>query len=139
MSHLVWRNRYLGFAMMNLSMLEANMNAVERIQQFTDKTVVTQEPPRKSGIPPTDWPRQGKVELRGISCHYGNPNQLVLKSLSASIGACEKIGVVGRTGAGKSSLMNAIFRLLEAAEGGIAIDPDEIGGKSIADIGTCSV
>ena len=57
-------------------------------------------------------------------------------SHSASIGACEKIGVVGRTGAGKSSLMNAIFRLLEAAEGGIAIDPDELGGKAIADIGT---
>ena len=102
---------------MNLSMLEANMNAVERIQQYTDKTVVTQEKARKTGIPPPDWPREGKLELRGISCHYGNPDQLVLKSLSASIGACEKIGVVGRTGAGKSSLMNANFRLVEAADG----------------------
>ena len=120
---------YLGFAMMNLSMLEANMNAVERVQQFTDKDYVPQERPRKSGLPPTNWPQQGRIELNSISCHYGDASlsaedierlpeedrpQLVLKQLKASIGAREKIGVVGRTGAGKSSLMSKCRRSFAA-------------------------
>ena len=109
----------LGWAMMNLSMLEANMNAVERINHFTDPAVVEQERDRVTGVPGPSWPSQGKIKLDGLSIHYGDPKQLVLKAVHATIEARQKIGVVGRTGAGKSSLMNALFRLLEAADGSI--------------------
>ena len=127
---------YLGWAMMNLSMLEANMNAVERISHYCDPEVVTQEKARVTGLPPASWPSQGKIDLDGLSIHYGDPKQLVLKAVKASIGARQKIGVVGRTGAGKSSLMNALFRLLEAADGGIKIDASELpGGEDIGDVG----
>lgn len=88
----------LGWAMMNLSMLEANMNAVERINHFTDTDVVEQERARITGVPGPAWPSQGKIKLDGLSIHYGDPKQLVLKAVHASIEARQKIGVVGRTG-----------------------------------------
>ena len=139
MKSIISNMMYLGWAMMNLSMLEANMNAVERISHYCNPEVVTQEKARfsKAGqAPPPSWPSKGAIELDGLSVHYGDPKQMVLKAVHASIEANQKVGVVGRTGAGKSSLMNALFRLLEAADGRIKIDAGELpSGQAIGNIG----
>ena len=110
------------------------MNAVERITYFCGD-YVDQEGKRSTGVTDESWPSHGAIEFDDLSLTYSEPDELVLKSLSASISAKEKIGVVGRTGAGKSTLMGALFRLLEAADGSITIDGEGAKGQPISKIG----
>ncbi|KAL5968006.1 Canalicular multispecific organic anion transporter 2 [Taenia solium] len=79
--------------------------------------------------PPAQWP-QGEIEFVNYSTRYRDDLDLVLRSLSFTIMPGEKIGIVGRTGSGKSSLVLALFRIIEAAEGEIRLD-----GHNIAEIG----
>ena len=72
--------------------------------------------------PPISWPAQGAVSFENFSTRYRPGLDLVLKNINLSIKPHEKIGVVGRTGAGKSSLTLALFRIIEPAEGHISID-----------------
>uniref|UniRef100_A0A8B9GC88 Multidrug resistance-associated protein 1 n=1 Tax=Amazona collaria TaxID=241587 RepID=A0A8B9GC88_9PSIT len=76
------------------------------------------------------WPEEGKIEFRGYGLRYREDLDLVLKNINVTINGGEKIGIVGRTGAGKSSLTLGLFRINEAAEGEIIID-----GVNIAKIG----
>lgn len=72
---------------------------------------------------PYDWPREGSLNFQDVSLAHDNLGEnLVLKSISFSIKSKEKIGIVGRTGAGKSSLISALHRLTEISEGSITID-----------------
>lgn len=68
------------------------------------------------------WPAHGAVEIKNYSTRYRPGLDLVLKDINLDIKAHEKIGVVGRTGAGKSSLTLALFRIIEPVSGNIAID-----------------
>ncbi|XP_058809479.1 ATP-binding cassette sub-family C member 4-like isoform X2 [Phymastichus coffea] len=70
---------------------------------------------------PQVWPNEGKIEYRNVSLRYDKQGPMVLKNLNFSIRSQEKIGIVGRTGAGKSSLINSLFRLAYI-EGDIFID-----------------
>ncbi|KAJ7306005.1 hypothetical protein JRQ81_010371 [Phrynocephalus forsythii] len=79
---------------------------------------------------PSGWPHEGKVEFRGYGLRYRDDMDLVLKNITITIHGGEKVGIVGRTGAGKSSLTLGLFRINEAAEGEILID-----GVNIAKIG----
>ena len=72
--------------------------------------------------PKTNWPSQGAVKFDNYSTRYRPELDLVLKNINLNIKAHEKIGVVGRTGAGKSSLTLALFRIIEPVSGHIAID-----------------
>uniref|UniRef100_A0A8C4VBS7 Multidrug resistance-associated protein 1 n=2 Tax=Falco tinnunculus TaxID=100819 RepID=A0A8C4VBS7_FALTI len=80
--------------------------------------------------PASTWPEEGKIEFRGYGLRYREDLDLVLKNINVTINGGEKIGIVGRTGAGKSSLTLGLFRINEAAEGEIIID-----GINIAKIG----
>ncbi|KAK2111666.1 Canalicular multispecific organic anion transporter 2 [Saguinus oedipus] len=79
---------------------------------------------------PRGWPLRGEVEFRNYSVRYRPGLDLVLRDLSLHVHAGEKVGIVGRTGAGKSSMTLCLFRILEAAKGKILID-----GLNVADIG----
>jgi ATP-binding cassette, subfamily C (CFTR/MRP), member 1 len=72
--------------------------------------------------PPISWPAHGGVEFKDYSTRYREGLDLVLKNINLSIKPHEKIGVVGRTGAGKSSLTLALFRIIEPVSGSIIID-----------------
>ncbi len=76
--------------------------------------------------PPSDWPQHGVVEFKNYQTRYRPGLDLVLKGITCSIRAGEKVGIVGRTGAGKSSLTLALFRIIESAGGSIAIDGQDI-------------
>jgi ATP-binding cassette subfamily C (CFTR/MRP) protein 1 len=101
--------------------LESQMNNVERIFHYT-RTV----PEAPLEIPETkprhDWPQHGAIELRNVSMKYRVDLKPVINNVSCTIQPREKIGVVGRTGAGKSSLTNILFRLVEPCNGEIIID-----------------
>jgi ATP-binding cassette, subfamily C (CFTR/MRP), member 1 len=72
--------------------------------------------------PPVTWPKHGAVSFNNYSTRYREGLDLVLKNINLDIKSHEKIGVVGRTGAGKSSLTLSLFRIIEPATGSIAVD-----------------
>jgi ABC-type multidrug transport system fused ATPase/permease subunit len=112
---------------------EQNMNAVERVKEYID---VEQEAPAEipETKPAANWPSQGSVQFIGYSTRYRSDLDFVLKNISFTIRASEKVGIVGRTGAGKSSLALALFRGLEAEEGRILIDDVDIGLIGLQDL-----
>ncbi|XP_015184437.1 PREDICTED: probable multidrug resistance-associated protein lethal(2)03659 isoform X3 [Polistes dominula] len=101
--------------------LENQMTSVERILEYSkvENEPLLESPPDKK--PPEDWPQQGKIEFKEVSMQYSVFEPPVLKDLSFEIKSREKIGIVGRTGAGKSSLISALFRFAEI-EGPILVD-----------------
>ncbi|XP_063974574.1 multidrug resistance-associated protein 1 isoform X3 [Diachasmimorpha longicaudata] len=105
--------------------VETNIVAVERIKEYGE---TPQEAPWEISdkTPPREWPSEGRVEFRDFKVRYREGLDLVLKGISFTVEGGEKIGIVGRTGAGKSSLTLALFRIIEAAEGKIIIDDIDI-------------
>ena len=77
-------------------------------------------------MPKVHWPIEGQVEFRDVKLSYRSDGPLVLKGVSFKVNAGEKIGVVGRTGAGKSTLMLALSRIVEISGGTIEIDGENI-------------
>ncbi|OQR85427.1 multidrug resistance-associated protein 1 [Achlya hypogyna] len=110
------------------SQLETSMISPERIHEYIQ---LESEGARETSMAlPADWPATGKVEFADVSFRYKPTDPLVLKNVSFAVAGGEKIGIVGRTGAGKSSLMMALFRMNDVAGGKVAID-----GVDIATVG----
>lgn len=101
--------------------VETNIVSVERVLEYANLPSEAPEIISKKR-PPISWPSQGAVRFENYSTRYRSELPLVLKNISMTVKPREKIGVVGRTGAGKSSLTLALFRLIEASEGNISID-----------------
>jgi len=114
---------------------ETQMISVERVLQFTQ---LPSEGPTviPDNRPPPNWPSKGIVEFKDVQLRYREGLDLVLRGISFSMQSKEKIGVVGRTGAGKSSLMLALFRLVELAGGKIIIDGVDIARIGLDDLRT---
>jgi ABC-type multidrug transport system fused ATPase/permease subunit len=104
---------------------QSNLIAIERIQEYTEKH--TEAPELTSKVIPDLWPIEGRVVFTDYSTRYREGMDLVLKHLSFEIKPQEKIGIVGRTGAGKSSLTLALFRIIEAANSPWARASDNSG------------
>ncbi|XP_018565514.1 probable multidrug resistance-associated protein lethal(2)03659 [Anoplophora glabripennis] len=100
------------------SELENNMTSVERVQEYTEVT-----PEKDETTKPflKFWPEEGTIEFIKMCLRYSPDDSYVLRDLTFEIKSNEKIGIVGRTGAGKSSLIAALFRLTDI-EGSIVID-----------------
>lgn len=115
------------------AMNEQNMNSVERVKEYLD---VEQEAPAisQNNRPPKNWPAHGSVEFIGYSTRYRKELDPVLKDVTFKIQPRQKVGIVGRTGAGKSSLTLAIFRALEAESGKILIDDVDISMIGLQDL-----
>ncbi|KAH7033566.1 uncharacterized protein B0I36DRAFT_241634 [Microdochium trichocladiopsis] len=115
------------------AMNEQNMNSVERVKEYLEVEKEA-EPIIKDNRPPENWPAHGGVEFIGYSTRYRKELDPVLKDVTLKINPREKVGIVGRTGAGKSSLTLAIFRALEADSGKILIDNVDIGMIGLQDL-----
>ncbi|KDR69404.1 hypothetical protein GALMADRAFT_272012 [Galerina marginata CBS 339.88] len=117
--------------------VENHMNSIERVVSYSRPDLIPQEAPHSipRTEPATSWPQRGAIEFHNLSMRYrpGLPN--VLHVLSMSIKGGEKIGVVGRTGAGKSSLALALMRVVEF-EGGIWVDGVDISSIGLRDLRT---
>ncbi|KFH72941.1 hypothetical protein MVEG_00166 [Podila verticillata NRRL 6337] len=104
--------------------LESNMNSVERLVHYVKN--LPQEPPTKTHPDLRSrlrsWPSQGAIEFRNVSMRYRPELPYVLRDVSFSVQAGQKIGVVGRTGAGKSSLIQALFLLCNLEQGQVWLD-----------------
>ncbi|XP_014031660.1 ATP-binding cassette sub-family C member 10 isoform X2 [Salmo salar] len=104
----------------NFTQTEMQLVSVERTEEYS--TTLPTEPQHSNPQVPTSWPEQGWVEFRGAVLSYreGLPNALDGVSLVVRPG--EKVGVVGRTGSGKSTLFLALFRMVELNQGQILLD-----------------
>ncbi|XP_066143697.1 probable multidrug resistance-associated protein lethal(2)03659 isoform X2 [Euwallacea fornicatus] len=100
------------------SELENQMTCVERIKEYVD---VVPESNTGARQPPDDWPSKGKINFKSLNMRYAPDEPQVLKDLIFTVNSKEKVGIVGRTGAGKSSIIIALFRLAEN-QGTISID-----------------
>lgn len=104
------------------------MNSVERVKTYSEDVPQEDDDNDKLIDPatlPEHWPAQGNVEGQAVEMAYRD-GPLVLKGISFKIAGSEKIGVAGRTGSGKSSLMIALFRIQDLADGRILIDDVDI-------------
>ncbi|CAL1613879.1 unnamed protein product [Knipowitschia caucasica] len=119
------------FTVRLVTVTEAKFTSVERIDNYI-KTLESEAPREsdKQSAPAPSWPQQGKIIFKNVVMRYRPELPLVLKGMSFNIQPQETIGIVGRTGSGKSSLGVALFRLVELSEGSIIID-----GIDIAQIG----
>ncbi|EZF09743.1 hypothetical protein H103_08894 [Trichophyton rubrum CBS 288.86] len=100
--------------------LETHIGAIARIKVFNE----TAQPEDKEGEntqPPDNWPAQGGIEFKSVSAEY-RPGEPILKNVTLTVAPGEKLGICGRTGSGKSSLILTIFRMLELSGGSISID-----------------
>ncbi|XP_076074808.1 multidrug resistance-associated protein 1-like [Mytilus galloprovincialis] len=116
-----------------ISDLENNTVSIEKIQEYTETpTEAAWEIPEKQ--PSSSWPEIGCIEFQDYGVRYREGLDLVLKGITCKIQPNEKIGIVGRTGAGKSSLTMALFRILEKAKGKIIIDGIDISTIGLHDL-----
>lgn len=109
------------------------MTSIERIVEYTN---IKREPLHEGKrTPPENWPDKGEVIFKNVSLSYDKNLPNVLKNISLRINPAEKIGIVGRTGAGKSSFFQTIFRMYEP-EGEIIIDGINIKDLKLVDLRT---
>ncbi|KAF4042415.1 ABC transporter [Phytophthora infestans] len=120
----------LNWSVRMLSQLQTQMVSVERIKNYTVMDVEAELTSVGKLPPAQEWPSAGAIEFRNVNLRYRPGLPRVLRNLSLSIRPQEKIGIVGRTGAGKSSLVVALMRLVELDSGSLVID-----GLDISTIG----
>ncbi|ORX52519.1 hypothetical protein BCR36DRAFT_349904 [Piromyces finnis] len=116
----------------SLNDLEINMNSAERLLYYANEIEVENQ---KGLDAPKDWPKQGKIEIKDLTMKYAPHLPPVLHHVNLNVNANEKVGVVGRTGAGKSSIVMTLFRLVEPEVGSsIKIDDMSIMDLKLSDL-----
>lgn len=133
-SYLLQSTGLLSFVVRSLATVENEMNSAERLLYYSDNLV--QEKPYEipETKPETAWPQHGIIQFNNVSMRYRAELSLVLKNLNFLIKSGEKVGICGRTGAGKSSLMTALYRLSELDQGSIVIDGIDISTLGLNDL-----
>lgn len=116
--------------------IETQMTAVERVLDYCS---LDQEPPAQlphNLQPPRSWPNHGQIVFDNVSMQHSmdTNSPLSLRHISMTINAGEKIGIVGRTGAGKSSLIQTLFRMGTLVHGQIKIDDIDVASIGLDDV-----
>ncbi len=126
---------YVGIALLNVilfsqhlklvvqywTMLETHIGAIARIKNFTGNTPSEISLKGDDAVPAPSWPSEGAIHFQSVYAAYDS-SRMVLKDLTLSIQAGEKIGICGRTGSGKSSLVMAMFGMIDVVGGYIIVD-----------------
>jgi len=117
-----------------LAEVENDMNSVERLLHYANE--VDQEAPSEivDSKPPANWPKEGAVSFNKVVMSYRPGLPAVLKGMSLQVRPGEKIGIIGRTGAGKSSLMTTLLRIVELTSGNITVDGIDIAKIGLDDL-----
>ena len=124
---------YLPFIMKLKADFSAMLSSLDRIFEYV---ALSQEAPHviENKRPPPTWPQHGQLQISNVSFKYRPDLPLVLRNITIDIEGGQKVGIVGRTGAGKSSLISTLLRLVELEEGEIVIDGLNISQIGLADL-----
>ncbi|KAI9755932.1 MAG: hypothetical protein M1835_000778 [Candelina submexicana] len=132
LSYILSIVQLIQFTVRQLAEVENAMNATERLHYYG--TQLEEEAPlHLTNVRPT-WPEKGEIIFDNVQMRYRAGLPLVLRGLSMKVSGGERIGIVGRTGAGKSSIMSALFRLIELSGGSITIDGENISRVGLKDL-----
>ncbi|XP_062186348.1 ABC transporter C family member 3-like [Phragmites australis] len=128
-------NMLQGWAIAVLCSLENQMISVERMLQYMN---IPSEPPLtiSKSRPNCQWPTKGEIELRNLHVRYAPQLPFVLKGLTCTLPGGKKTGIVGRTGGGKSTLIQALFRIVDPCIGQVLIDGIDICTIGLHDLRT---
>lgn len=134
MSYTIQLTGMLQYCVRLATEVEARFSSVQRLQEYIWDC--TSESPRRveNAQIPEDWPKTGAITFRDYKMRYRENTPIVLNGLNMSIRGEEKLGIVGRTGSGKSSLGVALFRLVEPTAGSICIDGVDISSIGLHDL-----
>lgn len=115
------------------SRAENSLNSVERVGNYIDLPSEATDI-IENNRPVSGWPSRGSMKFEDVHLRYRPGLPPVLHGLSFSVSSSEKVGVVGRTGAGKSSMLNALFRIVEVEKGRIMIDDYDVAKFGLTDL-----
>ena len=132
LSYILGIVQILQFSIRQLSEVENAMNSTERIYYYG--TALEEEAPAHLAPVPEKWPEHGQIDFNNVQLRYRPNLPLVLSGFDMHVASGERIGIVGRTGAGKSSIMSTLFRLVELADGNITIDGVDIAKIGLEDL-----
>ena len=132
LSYILSIVQMIQFTVRQLAEVENAMNATERIHYYG--TELEEEPPLHLTSVPHEWPQKGEIIFDAVEMRYRDGLPLVLQGLNLTVAGGERIGIVGRTGAGKSSIMSTLFRLIELSGGSISIDGINIATVGLSDL-----
>ncbi|KAF5367964.1 hypothetical protein D9758_004466 [Tetrapyrgos nigripes] len=134
LSYILVVQQAFGWAVRQSAEVENNMNAVERVLYYAHS--VEQEAPHEipETKPPTSWPSSGAIEMENVVASYRPGLPAVLKGVSLNAAGGEHIGIVGRTGAGKSTVTMTLYRTIELLSGSIKIDGIDISRIGLRDL-----
>lgn len=132
LSYILAIVQMLQFSVRQLAEVENGMNAVERLRHYGSE--LDEEAPAHTIAVPPGWPDAGAIVFDGVEMRYRPGLPLVLRGLSMRVAAGERVAIVGRTGAGKSSIVSALFRLVELSAGSIRIDGLDIAALGLHDL-----
>uniref|UniRef100_A0AC35UEU9 Multidrug resistance-associated protein 1 n=1 Tax=Rhabditophanes sp. KR3021 TaxID=114890 RepID=A0AC35UEU9_9BILA len=124
----------LNFAVRCVAHLESSIVSVERVSEYSNMETEPDWRNEKGNICGYNWPSRGEIKIENYSTRYREGLDLVIKNLSIHIKGGDNIGIVGRTGSGKSSLALALFRMIEPVEGKIIIDDVDISEIGLHDL-----
>ncbi|RFU25769.1 hypothetical protein B7463_g10568, partial [Scytalidium lignicola] len=120
LNNILGFNQTLTILLQFWTQLEVSLGAIARTKEFSLTTPSELKPIAQISVD-RSWPNHGQIEICDISAHYAE-NKVALSNITLSIRPGEKIGLCGRSGSGKSSLLSAVLRLLEPSHGSITID-----------------
>ncbi|KAH8805474.1 putative ABC multidrug transporter [Xylogone sp. PMI_703] len=107
----------------NWTLLETSIGAVSRVRSFAaDTESENYALPDAQPEPPSEWPQEGSISFNNISATFESSGKSVLRNISFQIKGGQRIGICGRSGSGKSSLISTLFRMLDLSTGSITID-----------------
>ncbi|TNY24017.1 hypothetical protein DMC30DRAFT_371993 [Rhodotorula diobovata] len=133
LSYALSTTQSLNWVIRSATEVETNIVSVERVQEYTQ---LESEAPLEipENAPPADWPQQGNIRFEHVKARYRKDLDLVLRDVNFDIPAGSKVGVCGRTGAGKSSLTMVLYRIVEPEGGVVSIDGVDVGKIGLHDL-----
>ncbi|KAJ9110275.1 hypothetical protein QFC19_001678 [Naganishia cerealis] len=122
LSYSVSLQQTFSWVVLQSASVQNDSNSVDRVLEYANQLEQEAAHDIVETKPPAAWPRTGRIKFENVVMSYRAGLPPALKNLNFDVGTNEKVGIVGRTGAGKSTILTTLYRLVEVTSGRITID-----------------